>query len=261
MAAVKQALQLDSRQRLAQISHHFLDGAVRKPAATPFTVLVMNELPQQQQFPLQPLVRQLADRGHATLLIEQMAGMDGQDSTVRYTLQRPARGAPRPMDTCLSTVSPLMQALGQSRYWPAAADIVMLPLATVMPSVLAHGNRILLPVSADREGLRGAYLQVKRLSAHIRPHSIGIAVINAHSRNDARQAFSRLAVAALSFLGIKLLSYGQLPNPQATHRPGRPGAGPLQDITDLLLADHRDWRLQTRQDNAVIARPAESIHQ
>ncbi len=119
-----------------------------------------------------------------------------------------------------------------------------MPIYRPEPDFLGQAQRILLPVPASRDGLRTAYMQIKKMSLQIRPRSIGIVITDAKNSEQARQSFSRLAVAALSFLGIKLLSYGYLQDEEAQQAAGTYCRSCLHDICDLVLVDREHWRKQ-----------------
>lgn len=238
MASAQKRTQQDSQARLARISHHFLSESRSHSAPNaPFMVLPIAASSSQRGFPLEHLCRILGARGCTVMLVEQAAANHDQ---FRYTFHHAGGTAPR-LQLVNSERPRLHDWLHGSPPWSQPPDMILLPQQEIDRAALPLGNRLLLPVNATPAALRNAYLQIKHMSSHVRPRSIAITVIQARSAAEARRYFSRLAVASLSFLGIKLLSYGHLLTPGTDERAYRDH---LHDVADLLLGDWRTWREQ-----------------
>lgn len=231
-----QAAGLNARERLARISHHFLSEDEQRGAA---------------DAPLFFLAAPSLDAGRHCLTPEHLAGafaragrsvaaFDGRGEGPSFLY--PPR-APSEHPGTARHDGRIRQLLAGGRP-QAPPDIVV--TTRMAPIALEAGDFAvtLLAVPPDCEGMRRAFVDLKRLTAGAgpRPNVIGVTVCDALDQAQAERCFERFALAAYRFLGLTLPSYGWLPPAHGSAAAGdHAGTAHLSDIVDLLLDDWRAW--------------------
>ena len=74
----------------------------------------------------------------------------------------------------------------------------------------------MITAAASLNGVRSAYLQLKRLASLEQNVDIGIIMLNTDDPAWARRCFDKLAAGARTFLDITLTSYGYMPDMPST---------------------------------------------
>lgn len=228
----------NSRQRLAQISHHFLSETNDKQPpvnnSLPFLLLIYaEESAHPPPVSAQYICQALHNKGHPNMLLERMQ-RDHHPRHIRCSFFQTFDTTAKIL--CGHTEN--WHPFGTPTPWKHQPELLITPINTVDPDLLAIGQRILLPVHASTQGLKQAYLTIKRMSSLIKPRMIAITIHGTHDRQTARTAFRQLAVASLRFLGIKLQSYSCVLE-------GDSAASAENDIADLILTDWREWKTST----------------
>ena len=201
MAVEEQHGSLSAKDRLAQISHHFLSeeediratlghGMVSWGLVSPSTMNLIG--------PWQAIGRALAAQDLPPLVIDSTA----IPVTAAWILDIADLGSNH--DGLAVTY----------RHRLSATDIeprVCLVIAALSKHmVLRTCDGILVPACADPTGLRTAYGALKELSALMPKATVGVVVTDVADEDAARQAFGVLSVACQRFLGIHIGSFGYL---------------------------------------------------
>jgi len=201
MAAEEQQGSLSAKDRLAQISHHFLSeeedirttpghGMVSWGLVSPSTMNLFG--------PWQAIGRALATQGVPPLVIDTTA----VPVTAAWILDIADSGTN--LDGLAVTY----------RHRVSTTDVEP-PVCLVIASLSKHTvlracDGILVPARADPSGLRAAYGTLKELSALVPKATVGVVVTDVADEDAARQAFGVLSVACQRFLGIQIGSFGYL---------------------------------------------------
>ena len=121
--------------------------------------------------------------------------------------------------------------------------------------VVVTARRLLIPVEATLNGVRDAYLQLKRLAGLEQPIDVGVIILKSDDPEWARRCFVKLADGAQSFLTMTITSYGYLPDktfpemitPQWVNDP-RVLPHELIEIADMFKSDLENHRLITKEN-------------
>jgi hypothetical protein len=194
MSVVQNKPPQTARDRLAQISHHFLsddDGnddagsdykeSKQAPKNDVYTLAVLNMENDGEELPVSLLSQQLAARGRSATILDSSAGMNMASS-----IRRPDN---------------------------KSHDVHFLLVDTPESSCLSFANKILLTAPATPEGIQRTYISIKQLAAHHKTVQVGVTITGTSDAIRAEDCFNRLATAVNRFLERDLLSYGYLPAP------------------------------------------------
>ena len=255
-----------SRERLARISHHFLSdeqpsasqdpGAMHKIThaydttpvqnAQPYILPILMGLQQENKFPVYALSQALLSHktSSAVMLVE------GELSSASSTIFTPYKAIP--------DQDPFNQLLQQTRY-QHNPDIYLIPVAGVCSPYVTLTRRLLIPVEATLNGVRDAYLRIKRTSDSKQQLAIGIIFLKCNDPDWARRCFAKLADGTRSFLDITIASYGYLPERafpwpfiQQLENDQNVLQHELIEIADMLKSDlekHRQTGKENIQEN------------
>lgn len=214
---------LNARERLAQISHHFLSDAESRVAgaatAPGMRVAVLDDPDAPGALPVEGLARILAARGRVVSMFDAAAGL----VSVIRSVETPE--TPHAPDS-----APSIDAAGG-----AGNPDTVLVMARHPTAHLAGCATVLLALPCEPAGMCRAYARIKPLMRSPGAPALGVTVTGAADRAAAQACFDKFARAALGFLGVRALSYGYLGAPQDTGL----RSAELADIAELLLAD---WR-------------------
>jgi len=201
MAVEEQHGSLSAKDRLAQISHHFLSEE-EDIRTTPGHRIVSWGLVSPSTMnlfgPWQAIGRALAAQGLAPLVIDTTA----IPVTAAWILDIADSGSN--LDGLAVTYRHRVSATG-------VEPGVCLVIANLSKrTALRACDGILVPACADPTGLRAAYGALKELSALMPKVAVGVVVTDVADEDAARRAFGVLSVACQRFLGIQIGSFGYL---------------------------------------------------
>lgn len=180
-----------ARDRLAQISHHFLsddDASVEQECVEEeseqfqkndvYTVALLKTATDDDELPVFLLSQQLAAHGHSAAILD-----------------------------CAT------RQLGDKLY-----DVHFLLVDTPESSCLSSVNKVLVTAPATPEGLKRTYISIKQLASHHNEAQVGVTITGVSDVSSAEYYFNRLATAVHQFLGRNLLNYGYLQAPSGISR-------------------------------------------
>jgi len=251
--------ELSSRERLSQISHHFLSddqpsappveshtnrtmsdipGKTAEQDKQPFILPILMSTQQKNYFPVYTLSEALLahNKSSAVLLVEgELSSTNSSTVFKPHTDHGPTQYS--------ANQNPLQHLLQQTGY-QHKPDIYLIPVASISSPYVKLSQRLLVPVQASLEGIRSAYLHLKGLTAVNRDIAIGIILFTSDDPSWARRCYEKLATAARQFLGLAISSYGYLPdiaypeslNPQQEiNKQGLPHE--MMEVADMILLD------------------------
>ena len=205
-----------TRDRLAQISHHFLsdeevinkEGSEQAPTSDVYTLALLNMTNDDDELPVFLLSQQLAAHGYSAAILDNTTGMkmvssmidSQQTGTVRDGLYH-------------HTLDDVTRQLDNKPY-----DVHFLLVDTPESSCLSSVNKVLVAASATPEGLRRAYISIKQLTSDHNEAQVGVTITGVTDVSRAEYCFNRLETAVHQFLGRNLLSYGYLQAPSSISR-------------------------------------------
>lgn len=179
-----------ARQRLAEISHHFLSNvdesaAEKVPAQGPsqYTIGLINH---HASLPHLRLAEALAQE-------DLTVSIEAHDSVTRAIFH--------------NHNSPPLIADNESL---PSQSITLKLYNTTLPSKQDLHNLLLLPAQASKEGLRQAFIHLKKLG--IQHQSIGATIIDSPDSRTAHHCFNQLARASHDFLNRSICSFSFLSN-------------------------------------------------
>lgn len=234
-----------SKERLAQISHHFLSEppviveTERRPSFMP---VLLNDV--ADVWVAHCIARALTTRKRPSTVVYverdmQQAALDTLANIDRRGLVVPLTRRCDWNDHNAAQLR-LLKAVGTQH---SQHRFCLIPISNMQTPVLELFDRLLMPVTPGLDSLRNAYVRIKRLSGAATP-AIGITVFNCDTREEADRYFEKLAVAASRFLGQHLIYCGYIPRHYALGA----GAGSviraaegipseLRDVTDHILTN------------------------
>lgn len=249
-----------SRERLAQISHHFLSddmppvtltatqtntgshaitGNDRGNPAQPYILPVLMNPLLEFHFPVYALSQALL--GYKTSSAVILVEGETQSST-SSTVFTPHEHTGQAIDQCLIT-----ELLQQGRQH--GPDICLIPVAAINSPCVIASRRVLIPVQATLNGIRYAYLQLKRLASVGQNIDTGVFIVDCEDPAWARRCFDKLAAGAITFLDQTITSYGYLPDRIYPDKVHNLPLDYLQNIpseivetADMILADLEQYR-------------------
>ena len=201
MAVEEQHGTLSAKDRLAQISHHFLSeeedvratlghGMVSWGLVSPSTMNLFG--------PWQAIGRALAARGLPPLVIDTTA----IPITAAWILDIADSGSN--LGGLAATYRDRISATGGEPH------VCLVIAGQPKHTSLRACDGILVPACADPAGLRTAYGILKELSALMPEAKIGVVVTDVSDEDAARRAFGALSAASQRFLGREIGSFGYL---------------------------------------------------
>jgi len=213
---------ITARQRLAEISHHFLDDndknndhrdeVKQKNKQLPYKLAIAT--PLYSSFPHYVLTAFLGELGIATDII------DERGSTPCHTLIRP---------TSLTSNT-------QEKKNP---DIQLILPGKVSKQSKQYCHTLLIPVIASKAGMRHAFICIKKYLGSLSTHCIGINIVDAEDKQTAQRCYKTLAIAIQKFLGHLPASYSQLESEHPENQ--------MINIAELIQQDLEQWQAkQTR---------------
>jgi hypothetical protein len=234
-----------SKERLAQISHHFLSEppvAVDTAHRPSFMPVLLNDV--ADVWVAHCIARALTTRKRPSTVVYveremQQAALDTRANIDRRGLVVPLTRRGDWHDHNAAQLR-LLKAVGTQN---SQHKFCLIPISNMQTTVLELFDRLLMPVAPGLDGLRSAYIRIKRLSGNATP-AIGVTIIDCDTEEDARLYFDKLAVAALRFLGQRLMYCGYIPRYFA-HGDGAPPLNSaaegipseLRDVTDHILTN------------------------
>jgi hypothetical protein len=207
-----------ARDRLAQISHHFLsdddvsdnagsgdEGSEQAPKNDVYTLAVLNTENDGNELPVSLLSQQLATRGRSAAILDSSVGMN-MVSFIRRNDNQQARTVHH---------GPHHHTLEDDTRRPdnKSHDVHFLLVDTPESSCLSFADKVLVTAPATPEGLQRTYLSIKQLAAYHKAVQVGVTITGTSNATRAEDCFNRLATAVHRFLERDLLSYGYLPAP------------------------------------------------
>lgn len=266
------ARERSSQRRLQEISHHFLsddqphispdiaypDTASNKvpdsiPAQDkqPYVLPILMGLQQENYFSVYALSQALLahKKSSAVLLVE------GELSAANYsTVFTSHEHQTAQQATNQTSVQHLLQHTGYQH----TPDVYLIPIASIASPYVKSAQRLIIPVQATLDGIRAAYLQLKRLAELKEDIAIGIIMLKSSDPAWARRCFDKLATAAQSFLELRITSFGYLPDmtypellPPLANTQTLPHE--MMDVADMLLHDMEQNHLQNTEESATQA--------
>ncbi len=236
MAIPRSSKIMSTSQRLAGISQYFLSEP--EPASTGkqpelhktqlLPILVDSELTQVFVY---ALARALHARGLTALVLHvesTLRSADPRSSSLRSRLDSPA-----------VLRRHLEAELGGSKLPPR---VCLIPVANSRDPHLREYQQALIAVGASLPALKRSYLSIKQLAGDGAPTRIGVIIVGATSNQDAHRYSSRLAAAAMRFLGRAVTHIGGVITPEtATADPadnlGEVSSNSLNDIVEALIRE------------------------
>lgn len=220
---------LNARERLAQISHHFLSDTEAAGAggtiAVRLAVLAVQD--SLRALPVHGLARALALRGRAVSIVDLTDGL--------VSLMRPAVAPEHLSEQAQPSAGTgaSVPAIPGLDIW---CDLDTLMVVAQRPEPQLSGcDSVLLPVPCDPQGMYRAYDGAKRLLSCARPSTLGVTITGATGPAQAEAAFDKFARATMRFLGVTPSSYAYLDGTADADQ----NAIQLSNIAALLL---EDWR-------------------
>lgn len=244
-----------SRERLAQISHHFLSEplAVVETNRNPsFMPVLLNDV--ADVWVAHCVARALTTRKRPSTVVYveremQQAALDALANIDRRGLVVPLTRRGDWNDHNAAQLR-LLKAVGAQN---SQHRFCLIPISKVQTPVLDIFDRLLMPVAPRMEALRAAYIRIKQMSGKATP-MIGVTIMDCDGPDDARLYFDKLAVAALRFLGQRLMYCGYIPrhyrhgDDAEVPVNGAEGIPPeLRDVTDHILNHHLYVSLTTSE--------------
>ena len=214
-----------ARDRLAQISHHFLsddEGSAEEESVEQecaeeseqvqkndvYTVALLKTANDDDELPVFLLSQQLAMRGHSATILDCATGMNmvsfmndsQQTRTVHHGLHH-------------HTLEDVTRQLGDKPH-----DVHFLLVDTPESSHLSLADKVLVTAPATPEGLQRTYISIKQLASHHNEAQVGVTITGVSDVSRAEYCFNRLETAIHQFLGRNLLNYGYLQAPSSISR-------------------------------------------
>lgn len=199
-----------SRKRLEQISRHFLSEihiAPDKSTGPVFLPIYVENVIHQQV---------------ARYITEAMAS---HCDCMLFNMNQPLQ---KPED--ISITEPVNRGLNAPltrQHDPASVDSMLKQLRTMVSeqthipklglvaltsqhiALIKQLKRVVIPVTATVDGVRKAYLDIKRLSQHSDPE-FSVVILNAKSSADSQRYFEKLAAGVLRFLTLHIFYNGYI---------------------------------------------------
>jgi hypothetical protein len=201
MAVEEQHGSLSAKDRLAQISHHFLseEEDIRATLGHGMTSWGLVSPSTMNLFgPWQAIGRALAAQGLPPLVIDTSA----IPVTAAWILDIADPG---------SNLNGLAETYRQRvRAMDVEPRVCLVIAGLSRHTALRACDGILVPACADPTGLRAAYGALKELSALVPKATFGVVVTDVADEDAARRAFGVLSVASQRFLGRQIGSFGYL---------------------------------------------------
>lgn len=239
---------LSARERLSQISHHFLSedettGATDAPLF--FVAVPPVDAGGPADLTLDRLGGAFVSAGTAVAVTD--ADRSGLSLMYPRGVPEEHRGAVRRNGPGGDIRRLLESARGQRR-----PDVV---LTTEIPAAVEPGDLLvtLVAVPCERDGMRRAFVRLKELAAAGQSVAAvtGAAVCGAADSLQAERCFHKFAFAAHHFVGLTVTSYGCFSRvDRRTADRGRDGERGLRDVVNLLLEDWRAWNGRRLAENA-----------
>lgn len=219
---------LSSRQRLADISHHFLSEKGERPAPWQKTRLI-------------PLLLVCREDDFVAYLLKSALQRLQQNCTV---LNIENQSSPQPLSTPMSDEK------------DAAPDICLLPLTSPGSILAIPHNKLLMAVPASLPGVRLAYHRLAQLAEQESRLTVNIIMLDARSEAHGERYFSFLSDSAKSLLSLQVKSAGVLFRRQpASDEP----YGGTDEIISNLLKNDRDNTSSTRSPELEHQHPRTSL--
>jgi len=213
---------ITARQRLAEISHHFLDDndkdsycrdeEKQKSHQLPYKLAIVT--PPYSSFPHYMLAEFLAELSISTDII------DERDFKPCRTQFRPSHST----------------ATSQEIKTP---DIQLILPGKPRKQAKKHCHTLLIPVTASKAGMRHAFICAKEYLGNLSANCIGISAIDATDKQAAQRCYKTLAIAVQQFLSHLPASYGHFESDQPENQ--------MTGIAELVQQDLEQWQeKQTR---------------
>ncbi|HFD91691.1 MAG TPA: hypothetical protein ENJ22_00195 [Gammaproteobacteria bacterium] len=237
-----------ARERLAQISHHFLseeEETVATPPAPSVTSLIISHAPGYESA-LSPaeLAAALCRHGATAVIIAPGASRDDVSLHVPWHGEN-RTDAMTPPDAFKDLRSLLENDARNSRRF-------VLSTHRGEDATGVTGSQCLMLVQAHHEGLREGYGRLKALVSKGRPALLGVIVCDAASSKSSRYHYHKLATAAQRFLGIRIISYGALattPSPWAAGESLAPKREErIHHIASMLIQDWQAYQQSLNEE-------------
>lgn len=271
-----------ARDRLAQISHHFLsddeasddqpgddkpgydevrhvdvsgdEGREPAPENDVYTIALLNT-ENDDELPVVLLSQQLAARGRSAAILDSSAAMnkvsfirrngDQQNRTVHHGLHHHSPEDDR-------------RQLGNK-----PNDVHFLQVDTPDSSHLLLANKVLVTAPATAKGLLRTYRCIKQLTAHHDAIQIGVTITGTTDAARAEEYFNKLATAARLFMERDLLSYGYLPaasdisDETTTDKPEQLSlnSSELAIIAEIISDEIAEWQQTGFRDDRQTTQP------
>lgn len=197
---------MTARQRLAEISHHFLGDPEQadttrssSPLSRPFSIVLLDH---QASLPYLELADALAK-------LDMTVSVSGNDGTTHAVFQPAAD---------IASQSPSLPAIALHRHQDS------------LPGREEACDLVLLPVHASRQGLREAFIHVKKLDLHHQP--VGVTIVGNPAQRMAEQCFNHFALAMHQFLQRRVVSFGFIASQCQTD---------LEPVAGLIQDEVRHW--------------------
>lgn len=193
-----------AKERLAQISHHFLtkEEAGTQHSFKAYVVAVMNDLQHCMGLAPLALAQALQSRDRVTAILHTEGqpyisyGLASKDDGLSWQL--------KPSE--LIDTDAWLKAIGMS----VSPELILMPISSSKSPVIDYCDVVVLSVHASKVGVCDAYQHIKRLAIRNKSQRIGVTIINAQDLESAQYFYSSLAEVALRFLDISLVSYSYL---------------------------------------------------
>lgn len=203
---------LSSRQRLADISHHFLSGKGEQPAPWQKTRLI-------------PLLLISRKDDFVAYLIKGALQRDDQHCTVLNIENQSSLGS-------LSA-----SIKNESQTTP---DICLLPLTSPASILAIPHNKLLMAVPASLPGMRLAYHRLAQLAEQKSHLTVNIIMLDARSEKHGARYFSFLCNSAQSLLSLDIKSLGALYRQHADANNSHSNDDANAIVKNLLINDSKN---------------------
>lgn len=242
-----------TKERLQQISHHFLSSAPAPGSGGKGPLMVpVFMIGERDSFPCNDLARALLARGRAVQVLD--VERDVQEPSPPDPSQAPhhERSVP-PGDDAGGNgparamgVADLGEIVAGVRALKPPPELCLVPLRAVDWPLASFFGSVLLAVPTSREGVTEAYRFAKRAATAGGIASVGVTMVGASDPDSAALHFAKLAEGVVRFLGVEVASYGYVPAPPAPHAAvnllssrgwGDEAAEAVAGIANLIVAD------------------------
>ncbi|MFQ5471197.1 MAG: hypothetical protein ACE5EH_13015 [Gammaproteobacteria bacterium] len=233
-----------SRERLSQISHHFLSDQqhIAEKLATRFVLPVFQS--DQANFPCIELAKALTNHGIAVIILN-LGGHD-QQSAISMSHVQPVKSVTESTD---HQPESLVEGLIDNIYTQQQTDknVILLPFNLSTIRYTGECKNILMTVDASAQGIKSCYEDIRKLITLKPEIGIGVTITNAKNASDAQHRYEKLAIATHRFMNLTINSYGYITN---THQQKRYEQC-IDGLTRFVLNDWQRWNQNRGAANQV----------